>query len=96
MVSQRSLINNKGYKSSGPDEVVMTLQDKPGALIGLNDADKISASKALKKLFGSSLVNGKFIGRITVSGNYYLMKQLIDIDTLHLLQGLVAYTPGWS
>jgi putative ATP-dependent endonuclease of the OLD family len=45
----------KGYKSFGPNEMVIPLQDKLAAFIGLNSAGKTSALEALKKLFGSSL-----------------------------------------
>lgn len=46
----------KGYKSFGPNEVVIPLQDKLAAFIGLNSAGKTTALEALKKLFGSSLI----------------------------------------
>lgn len=50
-----SKLKIRGYKSFGPDEVVITLQDELGAFIGLNSAGKTSALETLKKLFGSSL-----------------------------------------
>jgi putative ATP-dependent endonuclease of the OLD family len=50
-----STLKVKGYKSFGPDEVVIPLQDKLAAFIGLNSAGKTSALEALKKLLGSSL-----------------------------------------
>jgi putative ATP-dependent endonuclease of the OLD family len=45
----------KGYKSFGPEEVVIPFQGKLSAFVGLNSAGKTSALEALKKLFGSSL-----------------------------------------
>ncbi|HLT42819.1 MAG TPA: AAA family ATPase [Sphingobacteriaceae bacterium] len=50
-----STLKIKGYKSFGPNEVLIPLQDKLAAFIGLNSAGKTSALEALKKLFGSSL-----------------------------------------
>lgn len=50
-----SKIKIKGYKSFGPEEVVIPLQDKLAAFIGLNSVGKTSALEALRKLFGSSL-----------------------------------------
>ena len=50
-----STLKIKGYKSFGPDEILIPLQDKLAAFIGLNSAGKTSALEALKKLFGSSL-----------------------------------------
>ncbi|PPL02281.1 ATP-dependent nuclease [Parapedobacter indicus] len=50
-----STLKIKGYKSFGPKEVIIPLQDKLAAFIGLNSAGKTSALEALKKLFGSSL-----------------------------------------
>ncbi|MCL8537675.1 AAA family ATPase [Chryseobacterium gallinarum] len=50
-----STIKIKGYKSFGPDEVVIPLQDKLAGFIGLNSAGKTSALEALRKLFGASL-----------------------------------------
>jgi hypothetical protein len=49
-----STLKIKGYKSFGPDEVNIPLEDKLAAFIGLNSAGKTSALEALKKLFGSS------------------------------------------
>ncbi|ROI03259.1 ATP-dependent endonuclease [Chryseobacterium sp. G0240] len=51
-----STIKIKGYKSFGPDEVVIPLQDKLAGFIGLNSAGKTSALETLRKLFGSSLM----------------------------------------
>ncbi|AJW65040.1 hypothetical protein VO54_03613 [Elizabethkingia miricola] len=51
-----STIKIKGYKSFGPDEVVIPLQDKLAGFIGLNSAGKTSALETLRKLFGSSLI----------------------------------------
>jgi putative ATP-dependent endonuclease of OLD family len=50
-----SKIKIKGYKSFGPDEVIIPIQDRLAAFIGLNSAGKTSALEALKKLFGSSI-----------------------------------------
>ncbi|MBS0027212.1 AAA family ATPase [Chitinophaga sp. 22321] len=49
-----STIKIKGYKSFGPEPVVIPLQDKLAGFIGLNSAGKTSALEALRKLFGSS------------------------------------------
>lgn len=45
----------KGYKSFGPTETIISLQDKLVAFIGLNSAGKTSALETLRKLFGSSM-----------------------------------------
>ncbi len=50
----------KGYKSFGPTEVVIPLENKLAAFIGLNSAGKTTALEALKKLFGSSLSEREF------------------------------------
>jgi putative ATP-dependent endonuclease of OLD family len=50
-----SKLKIKGYKSFGPEEVVITLQDKLAAFIGLNSAGKTTALETLKKMFGSTL-----------------------------------------
>lgn len=50
-----STLKIKGYKSFGPEEVTILLQDKLAAFIGLNSAGKTTALETLKKLFGSSL-----------------------------------------
>jgi putative ATP-dependent endonuclease of the OLD family len=50
-----STIKIKGYKSFGPEEVTIPLQDKLAAFIGLNSAGKTTVLETLKKLFGSSL-----------------------------------------
>lgn len=55
-----SKLKIKGYKSFGPDEVAIPLQEKIAAYIGLNSAGKTSALDALKKLFGSSLNEREF------------------------------------
>ncbi|RXM52925.1 MULTISPECIES: AAA family ATPase [unclassified Chryseobacterium] len=51
-----STIKIKGYKSFGPAEVTIPLQDKLTGFIGLNSAGKTSALEALRKLFGSTLM----------------------------------------
>lgn len=51
-----SSITIKGYKSFGPKGVTIPLQDKLAGFIGLNSAGKTSALEALRKLFGSSLM----------------------------------------
>jgi putative ATP-dependent endonuclease of OLD family len=50
-----STLKIKGYRSFGPEEVAIPLQDKLAAFMGLNSAGKTSALEALKKLFGTSL-----------------------------------------
>jgi putative ATP-dependent endonuclease of OLD family len=50
-----SVLRVKGYKSFGPNEVTIPLQDKLAAFIGLNSAGKTTALETLKKLFGSSM-----------------------------------------
>lgn len=50
-----SVLRVKGYKSFGPNEVKIPLEDKLAAFIGLNSAGKTTALETLKKLFGSSL-----------------------------------------
>lgn len=50
-----SNVKIKGFKSFGPDEGVISFQEKLAAFIGLNSAGKTSALEALRKLFGSSL-----------------------------------------
>lgn len=45
----------KGFRSFGPEEVVISFQEKLAAFIGLNSAGKTSALEALRKIFGSSL-----------------------------------------
>lgn len=50
-----SILRVKGYKSFGPNEVIIPLQDKLAAFIGLNSAGKTTALETLKKLFGSSI-----------------------------------------
>lgn len=50
-----STLKIKGYKSFGPEEVTIPLQDKLAAFIGLNSAGKTTGLETLKKLFGSSL-----------------------------------------
>lgn len=49
-----SKLKIRGYKSFGPDEVVIKFENKLAAFIGLNSAGKTSALEAIKKLFGSS------------------------------------------
>ncbi|MCR6642408.1 MAG: AAA family ATPase [Sporocytophaga sp.] len=50
-----SKLKIKGYKSFGPDEVVIPLENNLATFIGLNSAGKTSALEALKKLLGASL-----------------------------------------
>lgn len=50
-----STLKIKSYRSFGPEGVIISLQDKLAAFIGLNSTGKTSALEALKKLFGSSL-----------------------------------------
>jgi len=50
-----SKLKIKGYKSFGPEEVVIPLENNLAAFIGLNSAGKTSALEALKKLLGASL-----------------------------------------
>src|SRR5690606_15187750 len=50
-----SNVKLKGFRSFGPEEVVISFQEKLAAFIGLNSAGKTSALEALRKLFGSSL-----------------------------------------
>lgn len=50
-----SKLKIKGYKSFGPEEVVIPFQDNLVAFIGLNSAGKTTALETLKKMFGSSL-----------------------------------------
>jgi predicted ATP-dependent endonuclease of OLD family len=50
-----STLKIKGYKSFGPNEVIIPLQDKLAAFIGLNSTGKTTALESIKKLFGSSL-----------------------------------------
>jgi predicted ATP-dependent endonuclease of OLD family len=51
-----SSVTIKGYKSFGSKGVTIPLQDKLAGFIGLNSAGKTSALEALRKLFGSSLM----------------------------------------
>lgn len=50
-----STLKIKGYKSFGPEEEIIPLQENLAAFIGLNSAGKTSALEAFKKLFGTSL-----------------------------------------
>lgn len=51
-----SSVTIRGYKSYGSKGVTIPLQDKLAGFIGLNSAGKTSALEALRKLFGSSLM----------------------------------------
>ncbi|WP_228435709.1 ATP-dependent nuclease [Chryseobacterium pennipullorum] len=51
-----SSVTIRGYKSYGSKGVTIPLEDKLAGFIGLNSAGKTSALEALRKLFGSSLM----------------------------------------
>ncbi|GEN66263.1 ATP-dependent nuclease [Chryseobacterium rhizosphaerae] len=56
-----STIKIKGYKSFGPKETTISLQDKLAGFIGLNSSGKTSALETLRKLFGASLMEREII-----------------------------------
>lgn len=56
-----SKLKIRGYKSFGFKEVVLSLDNKLTAFIGLNSAGKTTALEALKKMFGATLSDRELI-----------------------------------
>ncbi|WP_153848794.1 ATP-dependent nuclease [Sphingobacterium paramultivorum] len=52
-----SALKIKGFRSFGPDEVNMPIDEKLVGFIGLNSAGKTTSLEALRKLFGQSLAD---------------------------------------
>lgn len=49
-----SLLKIKGFRSFGPNEITISMNQKLSAFIGLNSSGKTTALDALRKVFGSS------------------------------------------
>jgi predicted ATP-dependent endonuclease of OLD family len=50
-----SALKIKGFRSFGPEEVIIPLSQRLSGFVGLNSAGKTTALEALRKIFGSSL-----------------------------------------
>jgi putative ATP-dependent endonuclease of OLD family len=52
-----SALKIKGFRSFGPEEVIIPIDEKLVGFIGLNSAGKTTSLEALRKLFGQSLID---------------------------------------